>query len=144
MRIRAYEIGTSIVDELAILKAITGYNYEPEITTITNALARLNSLADIPIVLAPMLRADFGGSARNAAVAAALGSKIYVGTGLDGANKKDWWEYDPSTDLWTQKTDFGGTARFVAVAASLGSKIYVGTGNDGANKKDWWLQVYNY
>ena len=84
------------------------------------------------------LGANFGLRARDFTVAAALGSKIYVGTGLDVSNKKDWWEYNPSTDAWTQKTDFGGTAREFAVAAALGSKIYVGTGGNGSNKKDWW------
>ena len=23
---------------------------------------------------------------------------------------KDFWEYDPATDVWTQKADFGGPA----------------------------------
>ena len=25
---------------------------------------------------------------------------------------KDFWEYDPATNIWTQKADFGGTARY--------------------------------
>jgi len=106
--------------------------------SITEELRIINELADIPVSLVPMIRKDFGGAGREFAVAAALGSKIYVGTGTDLDNKKDWWEYDPATDLWTQKTDFGGTGRCGAVAVALGSKIYVGTGMDPDNKKDWW------
>ena len=115
-RIRAHEIGTTIADELAIL----------------------NSLAGIPIVLAPMIRADFEGTPRNYGVAVALGSKIYLGTGNDNTYTKDWWEYDPATGLWTQKTDFGGVARDQAIAAAVGSKIYLGTGYNGYYLKDWW------
>ena len=41
---------------------------------------------------------------------------------------KDFWEYDPATNAWTQKADFGGTARLDAVGFSIGSKGYIGTG----------------
>ena len=43
---------------------------------------------------------------------------------------KDFWEYDPATNAWTQKADFGGTARYGAVGFSIGSKGYIGTGSD--------------
>ena len=97
-------------------------------------------LEGVSISIPPLHRADFGGTARHAAVAAEVNGKIYVGTGFDGAYKKDWWEYDPVADTWTQKTDFGGVARHAAVAAEAGGTTYVGTGYDGANKKDWWWQ----
>ena len=42
----------------------------------------------------------------------------------------DFWEYDPSTNTWTQKADFGGTARNWAVGFSIGNKGYIGTGYD--------------
>ena len=41
---------------------------------------------------------------------------------------KDFWEYDPAANTWTQKADFGGTARYGAVGFSIGSKGYIGTG----------------
>ena len=44
------------------------------------------------------------------------------------ATYKDFWEYDPATNTWTQKADFGGTTRSVAVGFSIGSKGYIGTG----------------
>ena len=60
-----------------------------------------------------------------------------MGTGDIGAANEyfaDFWEYDPSTNVWTQKADFGGGARSGAVGFSIGSKGYIGTG--GAN--DFW------
>ena len=42
--------------------------------------------------------------------------------------QKDFWEYDPAANTWTQKADFGGTARDGAVGFSIGSKGYIGTG----------------
>jgi hypothetical protein len=40
-----------------------------------------------------------------------IGNKGYLGTGLDHdypSYKKDFWEYDPVANAWTQKADFGG------------------------------------
>ena len=51
---------------------------------------------------------------------------------------KDFWEYDPAANTWTQKADFGGTARYGAVGFSIGSKGYIGTGYDGSYIKDFW------
>ncbi len=56
------------------------------------------------------------------------------------ALQKDFWEYDPAANTWTQKADFGGTARYSAVGFSIGSKGYIGTGDDGWSSiaKDFW------
>ena len=86
---------------------------------------------------------DFGGlvgTARVDAVGFSISSKGYIGTGFDGsANTKDFWEYDPIGDTWTQKADFGGTTRQAAVGFSIGSKGYIGTGYDGiADTNDFW------
>ena len=63
--------------------------------------------------------------------------KGYLGTGC-GADStlKDFWEYDPLTDLWTQKSDFGGAARMQAVGFRIGNKGYIGTGQPLS--KDFW------
>ncbi|MBI3509990.1 MAG: T9SS type A sorting domain-containing protein [Bacteroidetes bacterium] len=87
--------------------------------------------------------ADFGGSPRSWAVGFAIGTKGFIGTGLDTcsvcqARKKDFWEYNSTTNIWTQKSDFGGTARYLAVGFSIGAKGYIGTGNDGVNENDFW------
>jgi photosystem II stability/assembly factor-like uncharacterized protein len=94
-------------------------------------------------------KANVAGSTRQGAIAFSIGSKGYVGTGaavigrdvntnLVYSNLKDFWEYDPATNTWTQKADFGGTARNSAVGFSIGSKGYVGTGSDGVSRKDFW------
>jgi N-acetylneuraminic acid mutarotase len=82
---------------------------------------------------------------RFGAVGFSIGSKGYIGTGvissyIDTIFKwtKDFWEYDPTTNAWTQKADFGGTAREFAVGFSIGNIGYVGTGKDGTWSKDFW------
>jgi len=74
-----------------------------------------------------------------------IGNKGYIGTGygIGYVLKKDFWEYNPATDSWTQKADFGGTARIWATGFSLGNKGYIGTGDNGNASnpllcKDFW------
>ena len=85
-------------------------------------------------------KADFGGAARSYAVGFSIGSKGYIGTGVDGHTfYKDFWEYDPVANLWAQKADFGGAARCLSTSFSIGSKGYIGTGVDGYTaNKDFW------
>ncbi len=75
---------------------------------------------------------------RYGAVSFSIGSKGYIGTGTDGAYKKDFWEYDQGTNIWTQKADFGGTARKSATGFAIGTKGYIGTGINASNRKDFW------
>lgn len=84
-------------------------------------------------------KADFGGGLRYHAIGFSIGSKGYIGTGLDPFSKS-FWEWDQSTDTWSQKADFGGTATQAPVGFSIGSKGYVGTGYDEVvgYKKDFW------
>lgn len=85
--------------------------------------------------------ADFTGPVRNSAVGFAIGSKGYVGTGYDGTKSlKDFYEYDPATNMWTAKADFAGSARYDAVGFGIGSKGYITTGFDGNALKD----MYSY
>ena len=52
-------------------------------------------------------KADFGGKPRWGAAAFSIGNKGYLGAGGDSVNYlHDFWEYDPSSDVWTQKTNF--------------------------------------
>jgi N-acetylneuraminic acid mutarotase len=89
-------------------------------------------------------KADLGGAARGEATGFSIGGKGYIGTGTtvdsSGAfvNSNDFWEYDPVSNIWTQKADFGGTARNGAVGLSIGSKGYIGTGFDSSTQKDFW------
>jgi N-acetylneuraminic acid mutarotase len=85
---------------------------------------------------------DFGGVERCQAVGFSIGSKGYIGTGMNELppnGQQDFWEYDPAADTWTQKADFGGGPRYGAVGFSIGSKGYVGTGSDGTTPlRDFW------
>ena len=92
-------------------------------------------------------KADFGGTARCSAVGFSIGAKGYIGTGLNftGTNylgTKDFWEYDPSTNIWTQKADFAGIERFSAVGFSIGDKGYIGGGDKDLGQypalNDFW------
>src|SRR5688572_3146026 len=89
------------------------------------------------------IEVDFAGDGRGFAVAFAIGSKIYVGTGADGSfnGLADFWEYDPVGDVWTRKADFEGDPRFGAVGFSINGKGYIalGAGSFGAALyKDVW------
>ncbi len=86
-------------------------------------------------------KADFGGTARYAAIGFSIGSKGYLGTGTDGNSySKDFWEYDPKANSWTQKADFGGVPRATTVGFSINNKGYIGTGWPAANVQlnDFW------
>ncbi|HKR06231.1 MAG TPA: kelch repeat-containing protein [Bacteroidia bacterium] len=75
-------------------------------------------------------------SQRYGAVGFSIGTKGYVGTGMDGNYKNDFWEYDPVLNVWTQKSDFGGIGTYFATGFSIGNKGYIGTGV--YTGKDFW------
>lgn len=89
-------------------------------------------------------KATFGGPARHRAVGLTIGNRGYMGLGHINSTGdqqfKDWWEYDPGTNSWTQKADFGGGKRYHATGFAIGNKAYVGTGRDTTfnNRNDWW------
>jgi hypothetical protein len=89
------------------------------------------------------IKASLPEGSRYDAVGFSIGSRGYIGMGYLVTDSaifyKDFWEYDPGTDVWTQKTDFGNTARQAAVGFNIAGKGYVGTGWDGSSYiKDFW------
>ena len=56
-------------------------------------------------------KADFGGPGRHRATGISIANKGYMGlghvngTGID-INYKDWWQFDPASNSWTQKANF--------------------------------------
>lgn len=70
------------------------------------------------LALAPQLVAQFwiqksslGGAGRHRATGCANSHRGYMGLGhVNGTGQdisfKDWWEYDPASDTWTQRADF--------------------------------------
>src|SRR5688572_27940160 len=69
-------------------------------------------------------KSDFGGVARNEAVAFSIGNNGYIGLGKSYVSPRwvkytDFWSYDPATDTWTQRADFEGESRENPVAFSV-------------------------
>ncbi len=126
--------------------ASTGTLTETKTFTITaqpGNVTKQTTITVTPLACTPNTwtqKADFGGTAREAAVGFSVDGKGYVGTGWDTALSKDFWEYDPSTNIWTQKADFGGSARTAGTGFSLNGKGYLGTGSIGLgnNSGDFW------
>lgn len=85
-------------------------------------------------------KTDFSGTARTQAKGFSIGSKGYVGIGVDvSGSRKDFWEYDTVTNAWIQKADFAGTARSGAIGFNIGRNGYIGMGWDGSQRKDFWM-----
>ena len=72
------------------------------------------------------------------AVGFSIGTKGYIGTG--SVFDQEFWEYDPSSNTWTQKANFGGLPRLKAVGFSIGTLGYIGTGDGsfGVFYNDFW------
>ena len=85
--------------------------------------------------------ADYGGGTTFNAVAFAIGNKGYAGLGSAAYPSynfvKDWWEYDPATNVWTQKGNFPGAGRYTPAYFVIGNKGYLGTGWSPL-MSDWW------
>lgn len=82
-------------------------------------------------------KAQFPGTGRGLAVGFSIGNRGYLGTGttptttsqLSGIYHNDFWEYDPTLDVWTQKANVPDSARTNAVGISLNGKGYLGLGS---------------
>lgn len=86
---------------------------------------------------------DFPGVERNYAVGIEIGGKGYLGFGqtygpvISALN--DLWEFDPATEMWTQKTSCPCLERFHPAYTTVNGKLYVGLGEDWpVEMKDWW------
>ena len=68
----------------------------------------------------------------------AINGKGYLATGGKDIGAETW-EYDPTTDLWTQKTSFEGSARTDGAGFAIGDRGYVTTGrSSGYYFDDIW------
>ncbi|QIP13108.1 hypothetical protein G8759_10955 [Spirosoma aureum] len=73
-----------------------------------------------------------------------INGKVYVGSQSTGTSSeyyyfKQLYEYDPATNLWTQKKDFPGSGRTETTVAVLNNKAYILFGtNKGSYTPDAW------
>lgn len=65
------------------------------------------------------------------AVSFVMGDKAYLATGENGSMNTHTWEYDYTTDQWTEKTAFSGTAREGASAFTIQGRGFVVAGRSG-------------
>lgn len=92
-------------------------------------------------------KAPFGGTAKHRCTAFSINNKGYIGGGHTNSGSlatfKDYWEYDPGTNCWTQIADFGGGYRYHATAFTIGNFGYVGLGEDDNNayQNDFWKYI---
>jgi N-acetylneuraminic acid mutarotase len=83
-------------------------------------------------------KANFGGVGRHRGLGMSIGNKGYIGlghvngTGID-ISYKDWWQYDPASDSWTQKANFP-VSNHGAVGFGTATKGYVGGGSSLTNE----------
>ncbi|MFT3739465.1 MAG: kelch repeat-containing protein [Breznakibacter sp.] len=73
------------------------------------------------------------------AVSFTMGGRGYVATGGAGSAGYRTWEYNPTTDLWVEKSNFEGSPRLSAVGFSINDQGYVATGrSSGYYFDDVW------
>ncbi len=90
--------------------------------------------------------ANFGGGDRRNAVVFVVDGKAYVGTGYTNSNSpslsnatNDLWEYNSTTDQWTEKNNKIPGVRGDAMAFAVEGKGYIAGGNGDAPKN-----IYEY
>ena len=82
---------------------------------------------------------SIGGSKRQGATAFTYNNKAYVCTGVsNGASLTDIWEYDPTSDSWTQKTALDDNTDWTIIRQNassfvLGGKAYVFVGEKSSS-----------
>jgi len=82
-------------------------------------------------------KATFPGTGRMWGTGFSIGSKGYVGMGVNFSSfYKDLYEYNQSNNTWTKKSDLpaSGTGRDQLVSFSIAGKGYIGTGRNGTGK----------
>jgi hypothetical protein len=78
-------------------------------------------------------KANLGGVGRHRCTGISIGNKGYIGLGhINGTGVnidfKDWWQYDPASDSWTQRANFPVLIHG-AVSFGTETKGYVGGGS---------------
>lgn len=84
-------------------------------------------------------KANLVGNARARGLSFSIGTKGYIGTGNNGTDMNDFWEYDQQTDTWTQKANLSNVGRIGGIGFSIGNKGYAGLGSSYLQPiNDFW------
>lgn len=84
-------------------------------------------------------KTNFGGAPRARGISFSIGTKGYIGTGNNGTDTMDFWEYDQQTDTWTQKANLSSVGRVAGIGFSIGNKGYAGLGSSYLQPtSDFW------
>jgi N-acetylneuraminic acid mutarotase len=107
------------------------YQYDPETNT-------WNEKRDIANVSSDSYDDDYN-IVGAYGTAFAMGGRGYITTGGAGSAGVATWEYNPTTDLWVEKSNFEGSVRFDAVGFTINDRGYVSTGrSSGYYFDDLW------
>ena len=133
---QAYNVGLDTTRRITGLTSNTSYYYRLRSVNLCETSGNSNVITQVTLASGSgtwVSKTDFGGIARQGAIAFYANSKIYIGLGGDrnGIFKKDLWEYDPTGNTWTQKADYGSYGRINAVAFAVSNIGYVGMGEYG-------------
>ncbi|MFI5204009.1 MAG: T9SS type A sorting domain-containing protein [Flavobacteriales bacterium] len=100
-------------------------------------MKKLSSLLALMFLLASVSRGDswtqktsFGGAGRSyLPIGFSIGTKAYVGAGYNSSTYyNDFWEWDQTTNVWTQKANYAGAGRIGMISFAINGKGYAGTG----------------
>jgi N-acetylneuraminic acid mutarotase len=93
-------------------------------------------------------KVNYPGNGMYASTAFSINGKGYVCLGGDATSNTNGtnqlWEYEPTTDTWTQKANFPGTARYGASCFVIGDTAFLGTGSNNVPTNylfDFWMYV---
>jgi N-acetylneuraminic acid mutarotase len=93
-------------------------------------------------------KSDFPGTYLHSTNNFEINGKIYICGGLETGEfqiMKEFWEYNPTTDIWIRKPDFPGEARYNAIAFSCNGKGYYGLGTTySVDYKDYVVDLWEY
>lgn len=92
-------------------------------------------------------KANFGTLGRHRGIGISIGNKGYMGLGhYNGAGlnivMKDWWEFDPATNSWTQRADYignNGNGNYACLSFGMDEYGYLGGGQSGSD-----MNLYRY
>ncbi|MCR9264069.1 MAG: IPT/TIG domain-containing protein [Flavobacteriaceae bacterium] len=118
-----------ILDAVGFRIGSQGYIVTGEGAVHLDLLLKYNMTTDSWAQLAPV---PF--TLRTEAIGVGMGTKAYVGLGIDDTQSKyldDIWEYNQGDNTWSQKSSFPGGGRQGAAAVAHGEHIYIlgGVGN---------------